>query len=708
MADSHLFPVQQQIAESQMDQRIFLEGPAGTGKTTAGAARIFHLLGKGVSCGSILLLLPQITLGLPYLDAMRGRKTAPGSVLLPMTISSIARRMVDLFFPMVIEEAGFACHDKPPTFLNLESAQYYMAYLMRPLLEQGMFESVTIDRHRLYSQILDNLNKAALTGFAHSEIGERLSEAWLGEPGQANVYRDVQHCANLFRNYCLEHNLVDFSLVIELFQQRLWKLPICRDYLRGLYRHLIYDNIEEDTPVAHDLVNDWMPDFESALLIYDQDGGLRSYLGADWSYALILKDRCENKTAFQDTLITPQPLQSLSHQFAFVLERKDAGKLEPLPLIDLYKGITFPEQTLRFYPQMLDWAVEQVAAQIATGTPAGEIVILAPFFPDSLRFSLGYRLEKLGIPYRTHRPSRSLRDEHSIKCLLTLAKLAHPQLGFRPAKAEIVYAFLQAIEGMDLVRAQLLAEITYRIKEGKASLSPFEKINPEMQERITYTLGARFEILRLWLEDYMQQPKDELDFFFGMLFGELLSQAGFGFHNNLDAGQATANLIESVRRFRWVAEESLLAEGKAPGQEYIKMVEEGVIAAQYLSSWQRKDLDAVLLAPAHTFLMSNQAVDIQVWLDLGSPAWVERLNQPLTHPYVLSRGWPRGRKWDTVDEYESSHEYLYRLVLGLMRRCRRKIYLGMSELSEGGFEMRGELLRAFQRIVKHSYAEEHA
>jgi hypothetical protein len=129
------------------------------------------------------------------------------------------------------------------------------------------------------------------------------------------------------------------------------------------------------------------------------------------------------------------------------------------------------------------------------------------------------------------------------------------------------------------------------------------------------------------------------------------------------------------------------------------MLHEGVIAASYLESWQNEDKDAVLVAPAHTFLMMNRPVSIQFWLDPGSSGWYERLSQPLTHPYVLSREWQGGRPWSDADEVRFSKEALARLVTGLLRRCRERIYLGIAELGEGGFEQRGELLRAFQKVI---------
>jgi len=48
----------------------------------------------------------------------------------------------------------------------------------------------------------------------------------------------------------------------------------CRETLQATYRHLIYDNTEEDTPVAHDLIREWLPDFDSALLVFDREAGI--------------------------------------------------------------------------------------------------------------------------------------------------------------------------------------------------------------------------------------------------------------------------------------------------------------------------------------------------------------------------------------------------------------------------------------------------
>jgi hypothetical protein len=710
------------VVQAPLDAKIFLEGTAGTGKTTAGVERLLHLMASGVLAGSILLLVPQRTLATPYYQALQHPGVVAGGMVDILTVGGLAQRMLDLFWPLVATEAGFARPDDPPTFLTLETAQYYMARLVRPLLDQGYFEAVAIHPNRLYSQILDNLNKAAAVGLPYSQIGERLKAAWVGEPGQLRVYDDAQECANRFRQYCLDHNLLDFSLQMQVFWEHLWHQPLLQDHLTSTYRHLIVDNLEEDSPRAHDLLADWLPDFDSALLIYDREAGYRTFLSADPLTAYQLKALSEQHVIFHESFVTSPELETFGALLGGELARKPAieayqrysGSLGPRiaeisppePEEPSAARVSTIRTTLeyayhRFHPEMLDWVAERIANLVFDQQVAlGEIVVLAPFLSDALRFSLTNRLAGLGVPARSHRPSRALREEPAAECLLTLAAIAHPSWGILPTRFDLAYALIQAIDGMDLVRAQLLSEIVYRIQEGQPTLGSFDRLTPEMQARITYLLGGRYEDLRAWIEAYRRGPAEEIDHFLSRLFGEVLSQDGYGFHRDFDAGEVAANLVESARKFRWVAAESLAEDGKPVGQEYVEMVQDGVVAAQYLRSWQIQPEDAVLLAPAYTFLMANRPVDYQFWLDIGSRGWFERLYQPLTHPYVLSREWPARAAWTDVEEYTTSQETLQRLTLGLIRRCRRKVYLGLSELSEQGYEHKGPLLQAMQRVLR--------
>ncbi len=696
--------IQRQIIEAPLDSKIFVSGPAGTGKTTAGVERMRYLLSQGVPGESILMLAAQRSVQEPYLDLIYSPERSAGGEVTSATLGGgLARRVCDLFWPVAAEAAGFAHPDQPPVFLSLETSQYYMAHIVRPLLDEGYFESVTMDRNRMYSQILDNLNKAAIVGFHYIEIASRLDAAYFGDPAQRRVYADAQDCAVRFREYCLQNNLVDFSLQLEIFSNILWPLDIVQDYLTRTYRHLIYDNVEEDSPRAHDILRAWLPEFDSALLIYDEGGGYRHFLGSDPLTGRALNELCDEQLVLDESesFVMSEDIANLASSLEQII-LPDPSLPEP----EAAGGEAVEIVATRFYPELLDAVVARTKSLVEeSGIPPADIVIISPFLSDALRFSVMNRLEAAGIPTRSHRPSRTLRDEPASQALLTLAAVAHPEWNIHPPRFDVAYALMQSIEGLDLVRAQLLAEIVYRPRELR--LSTFDEIDPGVQERITFIIGNRYSMLRDWLLAYREGEELPFDHFLRKLFGEVLSQPGFGFHTDFDSVRVASSLVESVRHFRQSLESTLLfqtTDSRFPhlGKEYIQMLQDGVIAASYVEGWRSQNKDAVLVAPAHTFLMMNRPVTAQFWLDVGSSGWHQRLAQPLTHPHVLTREWEPGRLWTDADEVETSRRAMARVISGLLHRCRQRVYLCLAELGESGFEQRGDLLRAFQRVLQTS------
>jgi len=697
-----LTPQQQSLVTAPISDPalVFLEGPAGCGKSTVAVHRMLHLLADGVRADRILVWVPQRSLGRPFVDALRRPTVPAGARVDVLSLDGLARRTVDLFWPLIAEEAGFADRTQRPVFLTLETAQYYMNQVLEPLIGEGLFGAVTVQRNRLVSQIIDNLNKAALVGFPHTEIGARLIAAWNGPSSRKNVYQAVQAASSAFREYCLQHNLLDFSLQVTVFIRYVWQQAWCRTYLLQRYRHLIVDNVEEDIPVAHDLMRTWLEHTISALLIYDRDGGFRTYLGADPQGARALADLCSQRVTLDESFVSPPAMQVLGD----AIQRQAIGA----PRVTGTLGVTddtmeraLKHIEVRFHTELLRDVVDEVLRlTIDEGVSPGEIAILAPFVGDALRFALMTDLQRHGVPVRSHRPSRALRDEPAVRCLLTLAKLAHPQWEMCPPREDVAQALLQAIDGLDWVRANYLTDILYQVKDGRPRLSSFGQLKPDVQERITFGLGTRYGALLRWMEAYISGTPLSLDHFFSILFDELLARPGYGFHRSFDAAAAAANLIESVFKFRWALDAEDVNE---LGVRYVRMVESGVVAAQYVKRDRTSAENAVFIAPAYTFLTENRPVDYQFWLNINSPAWGRRLYQPLTHPFVLTRHWPAERKWSEEDEFEAGQSMLMRVVLGLLRRCREQIYLCISELNARGREERGPLQEWVQRLLREAH-----
>jgi hypothetical protein len=697
----------------QAKTKLYLHGPYGSGKTGLAIERVRWLLRQErVRGDDILVLVPQRTVALPYLAALRGPDAPPGSPVRITTLSGLARNAIELYWPLLAGSAGFTDPDREPTFLNLETAQYRMAPLVDVALNNREFEGVRVQRSRIISQILDNLNKAALHGFTIDEAYDRLElAAPPGEhrAGQLNALNAARHISHEFRQLCYDQTLIDFSLQIDLFSRQLLTNQWSRTHLLRSHRHLIYDNAEEGNAAAHDLVRLWLPDLDSALIVVDEDGGYRLFLGADPNGALELAKLCTH----QRRVVSPDgeatPIRNTIAAVERALRRPTAAENPPVvPADGDERRLAFraPEVRFRFYPQMIAWVVSEIRRLVTRdGMRPGEIAVVAPFVSDALRFALQTGLEDAGIPTTSHRPSRALEDEPAAKCLLTLAALAHPEWGMRPQQSEVILALVIGIAAMDPVRANLLAEIVYPSRRQTIELGRFGALNTRAQERITFTVGEAYERLRGWLYDYRAEAEPlPLDQFLARLFGEVLSQPGFGFHADYDAARVANQLVESARNFRWALEEAAanappdVALGVRLGRDYLNLVSRGALGALYIPGWQPRE-DAVFISPAYTFLMRNRTVDVQFWLDIGSDGWWERLYQPLTHPYVLARGWPANRPWTDLDEYQARQDVMRRLMLGLLRRARNEVYLGLSEFSESGMEQRGALLNLVNRLL---------
>ncbi len=694
-----LNPSQISIIESELNTSISLSGPAGSGKTTAGIGRLKYLAQQKASGREILLFFPQRNLGSPYQESITSLEFPGNSLPVSVTYGGLARRNIDLFWPQLMEEFPYFSLHTPPIFLTLESTLYFLSRIVEPLiLEQGLFSSVTIQRNRLYSQILDNLNKAAVNGFPHTDISEKLKSSWIGDSVQEKIFDDAQLSANLFREYCLENNLLDFSLQVELFTLMLSESSLVKSHIQKQFSHLIYDNIEEDVPVAHDFVKFLLPSLDSALLITDKDAGFRHFLGASPESARKLVDLCQIKTEFSKILTSPNELLDFNNHLQSALNQRSLSKPEIIGDIQKYVTITYQP----YLPQMAGWVAGQISTLLENGTSPDEIVVLAPFLSDSLRFLLTTELQKRSISVSTHRPSRALRDEPTTHCLLTLATLAHPEWKILPSVHELALCLMQVFGDLDLTRAFILSKQALSNREPTDPICDFDSMPGEIQERITFFAGKKYQIIKAWLDDYQSEPVLPLDHFLIRIFGELLSQPGYGFHNDFSKSEITDRVIDSIRKFRQSAGLVFELDNLGLGAEYYKMVKTGVLANQYLRSWTKRPSDHVHLAPAYTFLLSNYPVEYQFWLDVGSRGWYERIYQPLTNPHVLQRYWDPESVWRDSEEHSQNIKSLANLTTGLIRRCKNGIFFCITDTDERGFEQNGLLIQALNRVIMAS------
>ncbi len=692
-----LSSAQEGVVDHPLQGSIFLEGPAGSGKTTAALARLGKILAE-VRGDQVLILVPQRSLGSPYQEFINTNRSLRGGIPSILTLGGLARRLVELFWPVVAEDAGFPSAVGQPQFLSTETAQYCMERVIAPFLDQGYFRSVTIEKNRLYGQLLDNLNKSAVVGIPLSELSHRLKHTNTLTPEFSIAFDQVQTCAEEFRNYCLENRLLDYSLLIEVLVRHIWPRSICREYFFKTWRGLIVENVEEDVPAAHDLVKQWIPEMDSSLVIYDRNGGYRQFLGADPVSAYSIKDTCAQKLVLDQPVSTNENLQRFRMEFSHCIQHKKSQTT------DLDFSAVVEVRDYHFYPEMIQEICREIKALTETGsTSPDNIVIVSPYLSDALNFSLDMTMTRMGIPVRSSRPSRKYLTEPVVRAILTLARLAHPQWNLPVTSLDLRAALMVVIPGLDVVRADLVARTLFSDRRPQEGLRSFDTLtNRVMQERITFMVGEKLEAIRGWLERYRSGSPLPLDVFLSTLYGELLSQSGFTLYTDFPAAESIAKMIQSVRSFRQFAWEFLGIDEVSSGLEYLRVVEGGLLPSAIFSN-QNEWLPAVQVSPAHTFLMENRMVQMQYWLDVGSMGWWERLNQPLTNPYLLNRNVDHSQQWTEAHEFNANQDTMQRVVEGLVNRCTGRIIANAVRINEYGSETRGPLQQAFQTLQKRIY-----
>ena len=681
------------VVESGIDQNdtYFLEGAVGSGTGEVLMARLHFLLNAGVPGYSILVLLPDRSAKIRFDEELARAELGPYGAVDLHTYYSLACSLVRLFWPMVAAEAGFSAPQQAPVFLNYETAQYLMSQLVVPLLGQGYFEGLAMRPQRVLSQLLDNLNKAAVNGYPSTEIEGRLKEAWNGEDSRRRYYTQAQQCIELFRGHTLEQGLLDFSLVVEVFHRQLVEKAAFWRYFTERFRHILVDQLDESLPVAQDLIERLLPTCESGLLNFCRSGGYKVFLGSDIKGAARLKYGCKKNIKSLGGQKNPH-IEAFVSQVGAQLGQE--GGIAPGG--EPQQAVAALIQT-RYRAQMIEEVAAKILALVESGVAPGEIAVVAPYTDGVLRFMLGEAFKAADIPFTMVRRFESLREEVVARACLTLAILAHPNWELRPQIHDLGEALELALAPLDPVRGGLAARYLYDEKGGR--LFPSQKLGIEIRERLGLEVLERFERLRDWLETYRRGEIIAFDHFLRRLFGEVLSTPDL----SPEEASVYSKLIASATSFRQVGPAMGLA-AKELGRHYVEMVLMGVVAAQYLTE---QDIDLApesitMVAPIYTFLLSHRVVRFQFWLDIGSMSWWEPLHQPLTNHHVLARHWQRGSRWTDACDFEMRHLILFRLIQGLGHRCSEGIYLCNSDLEGRGEHQDSPLLQSVQQVLQEA------
>lgn len=681
-----LTPVQ--YAALAADTTLFLIGPAGTGKSTALRHRLLHLLQQGEPAYTILLLVNQPEHEQSFLDTLHQSGLGAYGDLKVHTYATLAREMVQLFWPLVARSAGFARPFQPPTFLSYDLAQLMMWDLVTKRLAQGAFANLRLRPQQIVSQVLDSLNRAADNNLTLAEANQRLLETWRTEEGNLRYLSDVEAIAEAFRQECQQNSLLDFSLVIDVFNRHVVNHSEFYTYFTERFRHLLLDNVEEQTPAGQQFVRKLMGATQSTAIAYDSGGGYRRFLSADPTLAQRFRQECHTVIEFKESFTATPGLAD----FGFWVQNQ---------LLNTHYPVAAAEQALtslithRYRREMLLDLPTHLHNLLAKGVAPRDIAIVGPYLDGALRYSLTHALREAGIPFRILRRRSSPREEPRVRAWLTWLALAHPAWDIHPDPYDVAEALTLSLAGLDPARATLLVDQLY--EAGIPVLSPVDKLSGRLQERVGGEHLGRYEQLRLWLVD--QGGRHTPDNFLYRLFNDLLARPPFQPEPDLAGAAVCEWLVKTANRLGAAAKPMGLHTEADIGRALINGINQGLVTADPPELGDPPDPDGVTIATLYAYLLAGEPVRYQVWLEAAASGWWEIPRQPLSNAFVLAESYDPAQPWTIAEDYHIRNELLSRIVRGLTVRCREGIILATSELDRRGQRQDSPLWRALQPLL---------
>lgn len=696
-------PLQTEIIEGE--GAVFCLGRAGTGKTTALRSRLEKLIADGNHAFSILYLVSDTKqVSLLTTSVQEQQSDAHGSVTIS-AYNQFARDMVELFWPIIAHNSGFQSGSKPPVFLPYDMAQLMMWQLTRGMFEDGKFADLRRRPQQIVSQMLDTLNRAALNQLDILGATEKQIATWAGDPQHATNLHDAASAAQLFRQHCYTHNLLDLSLVIDTFQNHVLESPSFLTYFQERFRHLLVDNVEEFSPAAIGFLEKMMETTDSAVIAYDENAGYRTFLGGDPTWARRLGLRVNRQITLTENFHSPTEMETFTQKITGEVYRQSEAIFSvplddqpvderPFPndlIVDVIRTRYRRDMVYLLADRLYDFIREQEVAP-------SDIAIITPLLDGALRFGLIDAFQKSKVPINIVRRRGSPREEPRVRAWLTLLSLANPSWNITPSKYDVAEALALCIDRLDLVRASMLVnEVFSKQFEDGILIDSADSIPPEKITRIGEPEVALYQTLRVWM--LTKAPRLTTSQFIYQLFTDILSDKGY---MGGIAGEGVSRT--DIEVCNWITSLATRLEqsgiGETLGQEdnlgrlFINTIDQGLVTAHPPNLGVPPDPNGITISTAQAFMLSYQPVKYQVWLETAASAWWDLPRQPLSNAFVLSPQWQADRRWEIQDEFNTRNLGLHRLINGLTSRTSHGIILATSDLDRRGVRQEGALWKA--------------
>ncbi|MDZ8105228.1 MAG: recombinase family protein [Nostoc sp. DedQUE12a] len=629
---------------------------------------------------------------------------------------------VILFWPLLINSLNLKAQF--PVRLRPETEQELATKLWRSQLDEEILRLAGVNESRLVRRILDLFQLAAYSGVPCEDIAQILARGL----GENNTNLEPEFLASLlldWRSWCLERGLLTYGMITELYSQHLLSDRNYQKHLTKRYQAILADDVDDYPGVARLLFELLLDEGAVGAFSYNPDGAVRLGLGADPNYLEGLAERCRVET------LTGPPPESLGQQLATQMVELVTESVMPLSLPEIVHSIQTTSRA-----QLLRLTAQVIANAIQSGqVKPEEVAIIAPGLDAIARYTLVEILVKQNIQVESLNDQRPLISSPVIRALLTMLALVYPGLGRlvdRDAVAEMLVVLSRKQQppestdamnpvstDIDPVRAGLIADYCFVPHPDRPNLLPVSAF--ERWDRIGYAATTAYNEILQWLEQQRSQQEQRLiPSPISLLDRAIVRFLWNGSNLPYEQLAALRELLETAQHY-WEIEtrlrqassgrigeedagKELSASPRLPVSvsssspsaativEFIQLLRRGIITANPYPvrpiGGARK---AVTLATIFQYRSSRRSHRWHFWLDAGSPLWAKGGAATLFGaPFFLRDR--LGEPWTAEDEKVAQQQRLRRILVDLLSRVSKRVYLCHSDLAVSGQEQLGPLL----------------
>ncbi|HIK45664.1 MAG TPA: hypothetical protein IGR64_12395 [Leptolyngbyaceae cyanobacterium M65_K2018_010] len=620
------------------------------------------------------------------------------------TPTGFIQEEVTLFWPLLVPYLGPL--PQFPLRLRPENEQELATYLWQsPLLEgrlqvEGWLPAQTVRRS------LDFLQMAAAAAIPAEDLRVLLPEGM--PPGFAaeTTWRDLAEALVSWRDWCLQHSLLTYGVMTELYWRHLLPQPLYQEKLLARYGALGLDDLDEYPAVTAQWVQLFIDQQRPVAITWNPQGKVRLGVGADPDRLETLRSQCP----VVETL-PPSP-DNLAFAWADTLVEWVSDPLAaptPVPCLETIQTTSRGE--------LLRRTAERIGTAIAAGQVApSEVAIIGPGLDEIARYTLVEILSRQGLPVASLNDQRPLIHSPLVRALLTLATLVYPGLGpltDPDGVAEMLVVLSQTPQApeqgpwyetvqIDPVRAELLVDHCFEPRLSQPALLPVERF--DRWDRLGHKATAAYSRLCQWIAQQQEQQQQRLiPGVVSFLDRAIQAFYGGGYHLPPDQLTALRELMETAQHY-WSVEDRLRQRGNLTGEEcapgtsrptalerFIRLLRQGTVTAnpspaESLDPTQR----GITIATVFQYRLQRLRHRWHFWLDAGSPRWLTGTDNLFGFPLFLASY--QGRPW-RLEEIEAMHrDRLERILRDLLARASERVVLCHSDLAVSGQEQTGPLL----------------